>query len=624
MTAAKKVAYEQIREIPIGELRISPSESRKTIDQAALKELAASIKAKGVLEALIVRLIDLDCMTGSPISGVGNVPDAYEIVAGQRRFEASKIAGKATCPCIVRELTDEEAREQAIVSNRQRQDLAPMEEAEAYRKLVEEPGATVESVAAAIGIPSGYVSRRLKLLDAIEPVREALSYGAIEVGHALELARLSPRQQQELLEWLEVGYRTPEEGEEDEGADDPFRDDDDDEGICKYCEAEEDELRDSGRTWLNEKETVCSAPDCVAKAQAEAAMGGFHPTRQTVAELRKRVVSRELRILGEAPFPLEDEIPPMACIDCPKRTRREQGLFDDILRDACTDPDCYETKLKVWVKAELERAELVMLYDGSAQDKAGEAKWNVVVGAECGSQVAAIWVSGRLMGRRVQICRDKKCATHGKDAPAPAKSSGSRGGTTPKLSAEDKARADAQKAEREKLLKKVETEKAYRERLWKAIAAAHVKPGKAEEVIVRHACAQMAAQAGAAVAHALDLGMKDDAFDYGKRDGAIMRLAALPYEQVLRAAALGFVVADLAVGEYSVSHGQKAERMEEIAALLGLDVAAIRAGKPANPSAKKAPAKTVSKPAAKPAAKKPAKPVAKKAVKKVAKKGTRR
>jgi len=623
MTAAKTITNEQIREISVGELRVSPFESRKTIDQAALKELAASIAKSGVLEALIVRPVDLDCMDGSVIAGgSAGIGDAYEIVAGQRRFEASKIAGKTTCPCIVRELTDEEAREQAIVSNRQRQDLAPMEEAEAYRKLLAEPGATVESVAAAIGIPAGYVSRRLKLLDAIEPVRNALTYGAIEVGHALELARLSGRQQQELLEWLEVGYRIPEE-DEDENSD-SFDHDEDDEGICKYCEAEEDELKESGRTWSNEKETVCSAPDCVAKAQAEAAMGRFHPTRQTVAELRKRVVSRELRILGEAPFPLEDEIPPMACIDCPKRTRSEQGLFDDILRDACTDPDCYETKLKVWVKAELAKADrsgakLVMLYDGSAQDKAGEAKWNVVVGAECASQEPAIWVSGRLIGRRVEICRDKKCTTHGQDAPAPAKSSGNRGAATPKLSPADKARAEAQKAERKKLLKKVETEKAYRERLWKAIAAADVND-KAEQHIVRQTCAQIAAQAGALIGRALDLGMKDDAFDYGKRDGAIMRLAALPYKQILRAGALGLVMTELGASEYAVSHGQKPERMEEIAAWIGLDVAAIRAGKPSSPSAKKAPAK----PAAKPPAKKPAKPAAKKAVKKAAKKGAKR
>lgn len=222
----------------------------------------------------------------------------------------------------------------------------------------------------------------------------------------------------------------------------------------------------------------------------------------------------------------------------------------------------------------------MMLYDGSAQDKAGESKWNVVIGAECASQEPAIWVSGRLIGRRVEICRDKKCATHGKDAPTQGRASGSKGGTTPKLSAADKARAEAQKAERQKLLKKVETERAYRERLWQAIAAADVND-KAEQHIVRQACTTVVMQGGAFVARAL--GMPDNAFDYGARDGAIGRVAALPYKNVLRAAALALVVAEVGVSEYSVCQGEKPKRMEETAALLGLDVATIRTGKPAKP-----------------------------------------
>ena len=128
-------------------------------------------------------------------------------------------------------------------------------------------------------------------------------------------------------------------------------------------------------------------------------------TRETVAELRKRIAHTELRVLGEAPFPLDEEIPPIACSGCPSRSVNQAGLFSDLLQDSCTDPSCYENKLKVWARAELEAADragrkLLMLYDGSAENKAGVSKWDVVVGATCPSQEQAIWVSGRMIEKR--------------------------------------------------------------------------------------------------------------------------------------------------------------------------------------------------------------------------------
>ncbi len=179
MTTAKSDA--KVREISVEQLVLSPEETRKTIDQAALAELASSIRLNGVIEALLVRL--------------GGDETHFEIVAGQRRWLASKIAGKKTCPCIVREMSDDEARELRVVSNLQREDLPAMEEAVAFRELLRVPGSTIESVAAKLGKAASYIGRRLKLLDAIEPVREALKAAAIDVGHALELARLMPAQQ---------------------------------------------------------------------------------------------------------------------------------------------------------------------------------------------------------------------------------------------------------------------------------------------------------------------------------------------------------------------------------------------------------------------------------------------
>lgn len=590
MTAVKSAA-KQVQEIPVEQLLVSPEETRKTIDQGALRELAASIERGGVQEALIVRPVD---------AGPGSAVTRFEIVAGQRRWLASKLAGKKACPCIVREMTDDEARELRIVSNLQRQDLAPMEEAEAFGKLLEVPGATIESVAAALAKSPSYVGRRLKLLDAIEPVREALKCGAIEVGHALELARLSQKQQQDLLDYLSVGYSAPDDDE-----------DNDDEvevvaelaqGRCALCGIDDDELADNELTWANPEHTVCGDPDCVAEARRKRIITTMVPTRTTVAELRGRIARTELRVLRDVPFPLDDELPPMACVACPKRAAGAASLFADIAEDTCTDPECLNAKLRVWVKAQLEAADragrkLTMLCDGHVSEKAGVSRWDCVLGAECASQEQAIWVNGTRIGHLVQICRDKKCSEHGTDATAPSKVSGSNGAMTPKLSAAEKARAEAQKAEREKLRKKVESERAYRERLWKALSGAEV-PESAERQIAQWACTQIAAQGGGHVARVL--GLADDAFDYGKRDGAIVALRARPYKDLLRAAALALVITDLGVSEYSVSLNQKPEGMEEIAKLFGLDIASIRAGKPA----KAAPAAPTKKAAAKPVKKK--------------------
>lgn len=612
MTAAKNssqlsVVSSQVLDIPVEQLVVSPQETRRTIDQAALNELADSIREKGVIEALLVRPVDLDCMSGEALSGPAKAHDAFEIIAGQRRWLASKLAEKKTCPCIVRELTDEEAAEQRIISNLQRKDLTAMEEAEAYAKLLDRPGATIETVAAALAKSPSYVGRRLKLLDAIEPVREALKYGAIEVGHALELARLSERQQRDLLAWLEVGYDVPSEDPEDEDENQDDYDADEEEGLCKYCEAEDDDLEADGRAWSNEKHTVCSAPQCVAQAAAEAAMGGWKLTRETVAELRKRIAQRELHVLSGAPFLLDDEIPPMACTACPKRAAGAASLFADIAEDTCTDPECYQRKLQVWVKAELETADrekqkLVMLYDGHAQGKAGVSRWDCVInGDACASQEEAIWVSGRMMGHRARICRDKKCAVHfgGIRTSTTAVGSSSRSASRTKPSPEEKARAEAQAAERKKLAERLAKERAYREALFAAVAGASPDAKKkAADDLAYELSVDCLERSDKRVA--LALGWPAELFDYGNGKTLAKRVRNLDVRSALHAAALALCAVEVVVSEYGVLQGKKPERMEQIARWLGIDVEALRGGKPA-----KADAKPVAKKAAK-AATKPA------------------
>lgn len=602
MTTAKKITNDQVREIPFEQLFVSPNESRKTLDRAALKELANSIELSGVQEPLLVRPIDLDCMSGEPLPGAAKVGDAFEIVAGQRRFEASKLAGKASCPCIVREMTDDEARKAAIVSNEQREDLPPLERALAFNKLLCVPGATVESVATALAKSPSYVGRRLKLLDAIEPVREALKCGAIELGHALELARLSEKQQQDLLEYLNVGYSAPgDDDEDDKGEGDVVAEPVP--GKCAICDCYDAELADNELTWANPEHTVCSDPDCVAEARRKRIVTAMVATRTTVAELRGRIARTELRILRDVPFPLEDEIPPMACTACPKRAAGVASLFADIAEDTCTDPVCLETKLRVWVKAQLQGADqagrkLAMVYDGYAANEAGVSRWDCVMNAECASAEQAIWVSGTQIGHFVQICCDRKCTEHAaKGSGGATSSSGTRGGVrtaaAPKQSAEDKRRVEAKKAERAKLADKVKKENEYRARLFKAIAEipdAQIDTPRIA-LLTKQVCYDaLKGATGSPDEMAAALGWERSLFEYGNNK-LETQVRGLTLQGALRAAALALVMDEHTASEYTVLRELGPTRMEQTASWLGIDVKAVRSGKRSDKPAKKNTAK---------------------------------
>lgn len=631
----------KVRAIPVEQLFVSLEENRKTIDQVALAEMAKSIEKDGVIEALLVRPRDLDQPDGA---------EWYEIVAGQRRWLASKLAGKKTCPCIVRAMTDDEAREICIVSNLQREDLPPMEEAEAYGKLLVRPGATIETVAAALAKSPSYVGRRLKLLDAVGPVREALRLGAIETGHALELTRLSERQQQELLEWLDVGYRAPQDDDED-GEDDADNAvvNESEPGTCSCCGAtEEDFAVEGGYGWANPERTVCSDQDCVVEALADGLIKGMIPTRKTVAELRNRIVRTELRVLRDVPFPLEAEIAPMACTECPKRAAGAASLFADIAEDTCTDPACLANKLQLWVKFQLEAAEregrkLAMLYDGHASERAGVSRFNCTIGAECEGAESAVWVSGARIGHCVQICRDEECSEHGAGAMASGSTgettgetaSGTKGGiakpATAKQSAEEKRKAEAQKAEGAKLTAQVTQEREYRKKLFAAIAQVPEAQIDAPRIalLTRLACLEQLVN-NAAFREELASALACDAslFDYGSNEKLEAFARGLTLAGALRAAALATVVSETSVGGYTVQRGIAPARLEQVAAWLGIDAKSIRSGKPAPVASSKATPPARAKPTAatakktvkaapeKPASKKTAQKAVKKAVKK--------
>jgi ParB family transcriptional regulator, chromosome partitioning protein len=160
--------------LPIEAVERSPAQPRKRFDDAKLEELAASIREHGVVEPILVR------RNGA----------RYRIVAGERRWRAAQRAGLTEVPALVREASDAEAFEIALVENLQRADLNAIEEAEAYQVLVDEHALTQEEVAAKVGKDRSTVANALRLLRLPEDVRDAVREGRLEMGHARALLGL--------------------------------------------------------------------------------------------------------------------------------------------------------------------------------------------------------------------------------------------------------------------------------------------------------------------------------------------------------------------------------------------------------------------------------------------------
>jgi ParB family transcriptional regulator, chromosome partitioning protein len=162
------------RMVPVEDIRPNPEQPRKAFDPARLRELADSIREKGVIQPLIVR----------EVSGQGA---KFEIVAGERRWRAAQMARLHQVPVVVRSYTDSEVIEIAIIENVQRAELNPIEEAEGYRQLIERFGHTQEKVAEALGKSRSHIANTLRLLALPEPVQTRLQNGELSAGHARAL-----------------------------------------------------------------------------------------------------------------------------------------------------------------------------------------------------------------------------------------------------------------------------------------------------------------------------------------------------------------------------------------------------------------------------------------------------
>ena len=156
---------------------------RTRMDEGALYELAESIKTQGIMQPILVRRLAGDDSTG-------NLAAKYEIIAGERRFRAAKLAGLDSVPVLVRDVPDQAAAIMALIENMQREDLNPLEEAQGLQRLIREFGLTHETAAQAVGRSRSAASNLLRLLNLADPVQTMLMAGDLDMGHARALLSL--------------------------------------------------------------------------------------------------------------------------------------------------------------------------------------------------------------------------------------------------------------------------------------------------------------------------------------------------------------------------------------------------------------------------------------------------
>lgn len=174
----------ELKELKLSDISPNPFQPRLNFKQEELEELANSIKENGLIQPIIVRKSDVF---------------GYELIAGERRFRACQLAQLETIPAIIKEISDQDSRIQAIIENLQRSNLNPIEEAKAYKNLLETSQMTHEEIAKYMGKSRPYITNFLRLLNLSAPLQKALEDGSLSSGHARLLLGLSEEEQ---LAWL--------------------------------------------------------------------------------------------------------------------------------------------------------------------------------------------------------------------------------------------------------------------------------------------------------------------------------------------------------------------------------------------------------------------------------------
>jgi len=359
-TKAVPPVISSIQDIPLEKIRESKTNPRRFFDEAKLAELADNIKQHGVLQPILLRPLP-ERETGT-----------YELVAGTRRYRASKLAKRESIPATVRELTDAQALELQVIENVQRVDVHPLDEAQGYAALVElQPDTyTVESIASRVGRSPQYVNGRLRLIQLIPDAKHAFYEDKLTVAHAFEIARLQPNDQRRALQECFPQYR-------------------------------------NAAVILRDK-----------KAEAT-----------TVRELRAWI-EREIHLdLTNAPFdPQDDALLPKAgaCARCPKRTGSNPLLFPEVRQKSiCTDRECYRAKVEALVQIQVKpleekgekplRVSQVPAWqtNGHAKDVIFEGQYRKAKAkGECPHTNAAVLIDGKGAGSVFYLCQTEKCEVH--------------------------------------------------------------------------------------------------------------------------------------------------------------------------------------------------------------------
>ena len=175
-----------VKVIPVDRIDSNPQQPRLAFDEATLEELAASIREHGVLQPVLVRPVD---------------DGRYQLIAGERRWRASRIAGQATIPALVEDIDDDTALEISIIENLQREDISPLDEAAMYDRMIREHGYSIRRLADKLGKDKGYLENRLRLADAPPEVRELVSLRKDTLSHAYELMKVAdPKKRKRLAD----------------------------------------------------------------------------------------------------------------------------------------------------------------------------------------------------------------------------------------------------------------------------------------------------------------------------------------------------------------------------------------------------------------------------------------
>jgi ParB/RepB/Spo0J family partition protein len=183
-----------VRIIPLDKIEPNPEQPRLAFNEETLQELSASIREHGVLQPILVR----------PLEG-----NSYQLIAGERRWRASKLAGLDSIPALIEDIDDDTALEIAIIENLQREDISPLDEAAMYDRMVRDHGYSIRKLADKLGKDKGYLENRLRLADAPDEVRALVSLRKDTLSHAYELMKVDdPKKRRRLADQVAAGQLT--------------------------------------------------------------------------------------------------------------------------------------------------------------------------------------------------------------------------------------------------------------------------------------------------------------------------------------------------------------------------------------------------------------------------------